>query len=71
MRVVKYLVGRSKYQPWWEEALYLVLDAAEDAWEWARGLVARPPSPRGDTRDDELARQAIAQLAYLARQDRR
>ncbi len=67
MRVLNYLIGRSGYQPWWEEALNLM----EDAWEWARELVARPPSPRGDARDDELARLAIAHLAHLARRDRR
>lgn len=64
MRVWKHLTGRSEYVSWWDEALNML----EDAWDWARGLAGRRSSP-GDARDDELARQAIAHLARLVRED--
>lgn len=65
MRAWRHLIGRSEYIPWWDEALNLL----EDVWDWARGLGGRRSSPGGGGRDDELARQAIAHLARLARED--
>ena len=43
MRIVKHLIGKSEYVPWWHEALNL----CEDAWDWARGLVGLRPAPTG------------------------